>query len=78
MTFYALCAVVGSVVYRSVEAVQAPDYDWSHVHAFRPPIDALDALPILAFGFQASRDPGRLGQAHPNALLLAWSCSMAC
>jgi hypothetical protein len=54
VTFYALCAVVGSVVYRSVEAVQAPEYDWSLIHPFRPFKDALDALPILAFGFQVN------------------------
>jgi amino acid permease len=52
VTFYALCAVVGLVVHRSVQAVRAPDYDWSAVHAFGRPLETLDALPILAFGFQ--------------------------
>ncbi len=45
--------VVGSVIYRAVEALQAPGYDWGVLQAWRPPRYALDALPILAFGFQA-------------------------
>ena len=55
VTFYALCCVVGSVVYRAVQAVQAPEYRWSDVKSFQPPLAMLDALPILAFGFQARR-----------------------
>ncbi|KAL4420656.1 hypothetical protein ABPG75_010312 [Micractinium tetrahymenae] len=52
VTFYALLVVVGSVIYRSVEALQSSGYDWAALRAWRPPRDALDALPILAFGFQ--------------------------
>ncbi|KAL4451420.1 hypothetical protein ABPG77_009492 [Micractinium sp. CCAP 211/92] len=52
VTFYALLVVVGSVIYRAVEALQAPGYDWGVLQAWRPPRYALDALPILAFGFQ--------------------------
>lgn len=54
VTFYALLVVVGSVIYRAVEALQAPGYDWGVLRAWRAPRYALDALPILAFGFQAS------------------------
>lgn len=37
-----------------LQAVQStePAYEWGALHAFRPLPDTLDALPILAFGFQ--------------------------
>ncbi|KAL4855593.1 putative sodium-coupled neutral amino acid transporter 7 [Chlorella vulgaris] len=34
VTAYALCVVVGMVVYRSLQALQVPHYKWSDVHAF--------------------------------------------
>lgn len=52
VTAYALCVVVGMVMYRSLQALQVPHYKWSDVHAFTSVGSSLNALPILAFGFQ--------------------------
>ncbi|KAI7840595.1 hypothetical protein COHA_005745 [Chlorella ohadii] len=52
ITLYALIVVVGCIVTRSWQAVQSATYDWSLVRPFTSSLSFLDALPILAFGFQ--------------------------
>jgi hypothetical protein len=59
-------------MYRAVQAVQVPGYNWSDVHAFQRPLSMLDALPILAFGFQAST--GNPAVALATHIWELWQC----
>lgn len=52
ITLYALIVVVGCIITRSWEALHSATYDWSLVRPFTGSMSFLDALPILAFGFQ--------------------------
>ncbi|PSC71694.1 AAAP family transporter: amino acid [Micractinium conductrix] len=80
ITFYALCCVVGSVIYRAVQAVQStePAYEWGALHAFRPLPDTLDALPILAFGFQCHTNlVAVFAELEPEADLFGSTASLS-
>ena len=55
-----------------LQAVHAAAYDWSLVRPFTASLSFLDALPILAFGFQVRRRCSSLQSAGMPPRLRCW------